>query len=56
MCISSTQQRKGIGRAILGRLDDVARNKGCSRIEVTSGDRRAQDAHLFYQSCGYTID
>ena len=56
MCISSNRQREGIGRALLARLDELARRSGCVRIEVTSGDRRAEDAHLFYQACGYAVD
>ena len=56
MCISSNRQREGIGRMLLNRLDEMAQRSGCVRIEVTSGDRRAGDAHLFYQACGYNID
>ena len=56
MCISSNRQREGIGHALLARLDEVALELGCLRIEVSSGDQRAQDAHLFYQACGYAID
>ena len=56
MCISSNRKREGIGRALLTRLDEIASNCGCVRIEVTSGDRRSDDAHVFYQACGYAID
>ena len=56
MCISSIRQRQGIGRMLLNRLDEIAQRSGCVRIEVTSGDRRAGDAHLFYQACGYAVD
>jgi GNAT superfamily N-acetyltransferase len=56
MCIRSTRQREGIGRALLTRLDKIASSRGCVRIEVTSGDHRADDAHLFYQACGYALD
>ncbi len=56
MCIRSNRQREGIGRALLTRLDEIASRCGCVRVEVTSGDRRAKEAHLFYQACGYAID
>ncbi|WP_338684853.1 GNAT family N-acetyltransferase [Haloferula helveola] len=56
MCIRSDRQRQGVGRALLAGLDGFARARGCGRIEVSSGDQRAQDAHLFYQACGYAID
>jgi GNAT superfamily N-acetyltransferase len=56
MCIHSNCQRKGIGRALLARLEEIALSCGCARIEVTSGDHREEDAHLFYQACGYAID
>jgi GNAT superfamily N-acetyltransferase len=56
MCISSNRQREGIGRALLASLDEIASSCGCVRIEVTSGDQRAEDAHQFYQACGYAVD
>ncbi len=56
MCISPDRQREGIGRALLTKLDEIAISSGCVRIEVTSGDQRIDDAHVFYQACGYAID
>lgn len=56
MCIHSNWQRKGIGRALLRRLEEIASSRGCVRIEVTSGDQREDVAHLFYQACGYAVD
>ncbi|MEM9236424.1 MAG: GNAT family N-acetyltransferase [Verrucomicrobiota bacterium] len=53
MCVSQEHQRQGIGRALLEKLDHIAAEQDCHRIEVTSGDHRANDAHHFYQSCGY---
>ena len=53
MSIEPTKQRMGIGRALLEKLDGVAADLGCGRIEVASGDHRANDAHQFYQACGY---
>lgn len=56
MSISSKRQREGVGKALLENLDIHARERGCTRIEVTSGDHRKDHAHLFYQSCGYVKD
>ncbi len=56
MSISAQHQRKGIGKALLEKLEDHALNRGCVRIEVTSGDHRKDDAHIFYLSCGYAKD
>lgn len=56
MAIDPEFHRQGIGRALVQAAEDFARQCGCSRIEVTSGDHRAQDAHLFYQSQGYETD
>ena len=56
MCIASGYRRSGAGRALLAELENRARASGCDRIEVTSGERRAEDAHRFYQSCGYVSD
>lgn len=56
MCVSSHRKREGIGRALLTRLDELAAERACSKIEVTSGDHRVDDAHVFYESCGYSAD
>ena len=37
-------------------VERYAARIGCSRIEVTSGDHREQDAHIFYQILGYKAD
>jgi GNAT superfamily N-acetyltransferase len=47
MAIDPQFQRKGIGTTLLQAAEHFAVSVGCSRMEVTSGDRRAQDAHLF---------
>jgi hypothetical protein len=36
--------------------EEAAAACGCLRMEVTSGDHREQDAHLFYQAQGYRAD
>ena len=56
MAIDPDFQRCGIGKLLLDAAEGLARNAGCSRMEVTSGDRREKDAHLFYLSQGYQTD
>lgn len=56
MAIDPAHHRKGIGRALVAAAEDFATGCGCTRVEVTSGDHRSEDAHLFYQSLGYTFD
>lgn len=43
---------QGIGSALLCRIEQIARERGCQRMELTSAlDRRP--AHAFYQGKGY---
>jgi GNAT superfamily N-acetyltransferase len=44
----------GVGRKVLGALEDVARAWGCERILVTSANRRVE-AHAFYERGGYAF-
>ncbi|MFJ8827990.1 GNAT family N-acetyltransferase [Streptomyces sp. NPDC102467] len=43
---------RGVGSQLVAAAESFAATSGCVRMEVTSGDRR-QDAHEFYQRCGY---
>lgn len=45
---------KGVGRLLLEAADDFFLSKGCSRVELTSGDSRV-DAHRFYLANGYEV-
>jgi len=56
MAIDPAYHRHGIGRALVAAAEGHALAHGCTRIEVTSGDHRSGDAHLFYQSLGYLSD
>lgn len=56
MAIDPQHFRQGIGSSLLKAAENFAINVGCSRIEVTSGDHRESDAHLFYASQGYSSD
>jgi GNAT superfamily N-acetyltransferase len=41
----------GVGRAMVTAAQDWARDQGCVRLMVTSGEHRP-DAHAFYRACG----
>ncbi len=48
---ASAARRRGIGKLLVARAFEWARENGCSRLSVTSAERRA-DAHAFYPACG----
>jgi len=56
MAIREDCRRQGVGRSLVRAAEDHAINLHCSRIEVTSGDHREHDAHLFYLAQGYLSD
>lgn len=56
MAIDPAFQRRGVGRALVAAAEAFAVECACLRMEVTSGDRRAADAHVFYQMLGYQSD
>ncbi len=56
MAVDPRHQRRGIGTALVLAAEQHAREHGCTRMEVTSGDRRVKDAHVFYAGLGYAVD
>jgi GNAT superfamily N-acetyltransferase len=46
---------QGIGKSLVQEAERWAWAKGCTRIEVTSGDHRFR-AHKFYESVGFRCD
>lgn len=56
MAIDPAHFRKGIGASLVEAAEQFAMERGCLRMEVTSGDHREQDAHLFYLAQGYEPD
>ena len=42
---------QGVGRSLVGTIEQWARENGCTRLSVTSAEHRA-DAHQFYPRCG----
>jgi GNAT superfamily N-acetyltransferase len=44
---------QGVGRLVMGALEQLARERGCSYIQLTTS---RPDAHAFYSAVGYSGD
>ena len=45
-------RRRGVGRMLMGAVEEYAREMGCVRIEITSSPHH-EGAHEFYRQVGY---
>lgn len=52
IAVAKAHRQKGIGRALLEKMEDWAKEEGAYGIRLVSGAWRT-DAHTFYQHCGY---
>ena len=52
LVVAEEAQGHGIGRMLVEAAEAWMRKHGCTLVEVTSNDRRA-DAHAFYRHMGY---
>lgn len=52
LVIDESSRGAGIGRKLLIAAEQIALDKGCSQIELSSSERRVR-AHTFYESNGY---
>ncbi len=52
MIVTKEARRGGIGRALVERIELLARQTGCGALELTSGEERS-DAHRFYEALGF---
>ncbi len=50
--VRQTEQRRGVGRALMDRLRAIATEHGCSRVEWTT-DADNPGAQQFYEALGY---
>jgi len=55
LSVDARFHRRGIGGMLVAAAESFGWERGCLRIEVTSGDHRA-DAHAFYETAGYGLD
>jgi GNAT superfamily N-acetyltransferase len=55
LVVGSQFKGHGIGKSLVAEAEEFAWENGCARIEITSGEHRA-DAHAFYAAVGYTQD
>ncbi len=53
--VSSAHRGRGIGRALIGRIEDLCRQTRCAYILFVSSSHRTQ-AHRFYEALGYRTD
>jgi GNAT superfamily N-acetyltransferase len=49
--VAGAARRAGVGRALMGRLIELAREAGCYKLQLVSGKHRSE-AHAFYRSMG----
>ncbi len=52
LVVAEHARGQGIGRRLIAAAEDWAKQHGCARIEVTSGNARTA-AHAFYRHLGY---
>jgi GNAT superfamily N-acetyltransferase len=53
LVVDRDHRRLGIGRALMGRAEVWAKERGCSMVRLSSSATR-DAAHRFYESLGYT--
>ena len=54
LCVHEQYREKGVGKELVLKVEELCRKKECFQLEVTSGAHRNKEAHLFYESLGYT--
>ena len=53
VAVDEAFRHRGIGTALFSEIENRARSRGCSALELTSADSRA-GAHAFYHSMQFT--
>ena len=51
--VARERRNSGLGKAMIAQAVDIARRRGCQRVELTSSASR-KDAHRFYERLGFT--
>jgi GNAT superfamily N-acetyltransferase len=52
LIVDEAHRRKGIGKRLAELCEDLAREKGCHAIELSS-DLHRKETHLFWEALGY---
>ncbi|ADY54484.1 GCN5-related N-acetyltransferase [Syntrophobotulus glycolicus DSM 8271] len=53
MIVDRNCRNKGVGKALISKLEEIAANKNCTQIILVTESNRA-DACKFYESAGYS--
>lgn len=56
MVVDSRHRRNGIGRSLIDDIVGRAREGGCRRLQLLSHNDHVDDAHEFYNSCGFVAE
>ncbi|OGW42406.1 MAG: hypothetical protein A2010_13950 [Nitrospirae bacterium GWD2_57_9] len=52
MIVDEKHRGRGIGKTLMARIAEIARQRGCAKIELESAFHRT-DAHAFYEKMGF---
>ena len=52
LVITESERGKGIGKSLVAKAEELARESGCTRLELTTNVHRIA-AHKFYESVGF---
>jgi GNAT superfamily N-acetyltransferase len=52
LVVDENYRGKGVGKALLDKIIEIAKSHGCVRVELDSGFHR-EKAHAFYRSLGF---
>ena len=53
LCVHHSKRAMGVGKSMLQKAEELCKKKDCYYLEVTSGQKRNKEAHVFYESLGY---
>jgi GNAT superfamily N-acetyltransferase len=51
LVVDERYRRRGLGEALMARIEEEARRRGCAVLFLTTAERR-EDAHAFYRRIG----
>ncbi|OBZ14658.1 GNAT family N-acetyltransferase [Bacillus sp. FJAT-27264] len=50
--VSSRARRQGVGKKLMVRMEEIARERDCYYMILVSGEQR-KEAHIFYETLGF---